>query len=252
MAWYDKLDPTKWGKKAKKELEKPFKEIKSFFSDAEKDLKSLVRKAEHEARKAVGKVEDVGEEIEKGFKKAGKEIEDGIRKAGKEVEEGVVEKIPELVTEALPDAIAKALKELANEAIKPALKKAAQEAREFAHEMDKLSEEDPELVGAIGAVGFGVEIKANVKLGLSYSGFYGRAREVAGILDRYGHSGIKLRRRDIIGFVEAVGPDTVDFGVGAEISLGVNLGASFSMSSIPLKLFTRLGDRALKRLGVPE
>ena len=75
---------------------------------------------------------------------------------------------------------------------------------------------------------------------------------MAAILDRAGNDGIALRRRDLIGFVESMGPTTVTLGGGAEISLGFDLGGSASLTAIPLKLFSRLADRGLKELGVPD
>ena len=231
----------------------PFKsienKIKKGFNSLGDEIRGGLRKAGSEIE---GGIKKAGREVEGGVKSVGREVEGGVRKVGREVEDGIVKKLPELVTETLPDVLGKALQALASEAVKPILKAAAREVREFRTDMEALAESDPELVDAINALGFSVTLKLNAEIVLSYSGFYARAQEVAGILDRYGNDGIAVRRRDIIGFIDAIGPTAVDLGVGAELSLGVDAGAKFSMDAIPLKLFTRLGDRALKRLGVPE
>ena len=170
-----------------------------------------------------------------------------VRTVGKEVS-GSLEKT---VTKELPKILATALSELASEAMKPGLKGAAKLAHQMGDEMDSLAKEDPELIKAINQCGFKLKIKANVELILTYTSFYTRVREMAAILDRAGNEGIAFRRRDLIGFVESMGPTTVAFGGGAEISLGFDLGGSASLTAIPLKLFTRLADRGLKELGVP-
>ena len=171
-----------------------------------------------------------------------------VRKTG----EAVAGDVKHLVVDQVPEVLAEVLSQLAQEAIKPGLKGAAALAKSIGDEMDKLAKEDPELVKAINQCGFRIEIKANVKIILVYSGFYTRFREMSAILDRAGNEGIALRRRDLIGFVESLGPTSIAFGGGAEISLGFDLGASASLTSIPLKLFTRLADRGLKAMGVPE
>ena len=170
-----------------------------------------------------------------------------VRAVGKEVSGG----LEKTVAKELPKMLATALSELASEAMKPGLKGAAKLARQMGDEMDSLAKEDPELIKAINQCGFKLKIKANVELILTYTSFYSRVREMAAILDRAGNEGIAFRRRDLIGFVESMGPTTVAFGGGAEISLGFDLGGSASLTAIPLKLFTRLADRGLKELGVP-
>ena len=88
-------------------------------------------------------------------------------------------------------------------------------------------------------LGFEVELKVNVEITLEYANFWTRAREVAGILDRYGNDGIALRRRDILGFITAVGPDTISFGGGASLSFGLDIGGVAKAKSLSLALFPR-------------
>ena len=205
------------------------------------DVKNLVNKATREIddlkNKALGEIRDAEKSAQRNVEKTGKSVAGGIETA---------------VVKELPKQIATVLSSLASEAVKPGLKGSAKLARSMGEEMDSLAKEDPELVKAINQCGFRLKIKANVELILVYQQFYTRTREIAAILDRAGNEGIAFRRRDLIGFVEAMGPTTVALGAGAEVSLGFDLGASVSLTAIPLKLFTRLADRGLKEIGVPE
>ena len=238
MGWNPLKEAEKAARKAVDKIVKP----------AADGAKRLVDRAGNEVKNGVQKV---GREVEGGVKKVGKEVESGVKKAGKEVE-GVANKAKKEIPELAEKAVKEAAKAILGAPFKEVLKKAAKECKDFHGDMSRLASKKPGLVSAIDQVGYSVELKANVKITLAYSGFYSRALEVSGVLDRYANSGIQLRRRDIIGLVKAAGPSSVNFGVGAEFSLGVDLGASFSMDSIPLELFTELGDLALKRLGVPN
>ena len=260
----------------------------SIFTDAKKKLdragkvlkdtaKDSVNAVERTANDAVGKTKEAGRQVKDEGMNIGGEIQDLINKAGKEINglkdqalseirsaeqkavgdvrsvgKDVAGNIEHTVVDQLPKLIGTALSGLASEAMKPGLKGAAALARSMGDEMDDLKAEDPELVKAINQCGFKLKIKANVELLLTYQNFYTRVREMAAILDRAGNEGIALRRRDLIGFVESMGPTTVALGGGAEISLGFDLGGSASLTAIPLKLFSRLADRGLKELGVPE
>ena len=239
------------------------KSISKAAETAVGETKNTTQKAAHKAQEqAMG----IGDDIQGLINKAGKEINGlkdqalrEIRDAQAQAQRGVVDTgkkvsgdLEHVVVDKLPKLLATALSGLASEAMKPGLKGAAVLARSMGAEMDKLKAEDPELVKAINQCGFKLKIKANVELLLVYNSFYTRVREMAAILDRAGNDGIALRRRDLIGFVESMGPTTVALGGGAEISLGFDLGGSASLTAIPLKLFSRLADRGLKELGVPE
>ena len=255
-------------------LEKTAKDAGHAIEDTAKDAghaiedtaKLAIRDTEHLAKEAEKKSMDVGKEMAGLVNKAGKEITGLKDKALKEISDAekkaqgdviatgrkVGSGLENTVTKQLPKLLGLALSEIASEAMKPGLKVAAKLARDMGNEMDALAKEDPELVKAINQCGFRLKIKANVELILVYQQFYTRTREIAAILDRAGNEGIAFRRRDLIGFVEAMGPTTIALGAGAEISLGFDAGGSASLTAIPLKLFTRLADRGLKELGVPE
>ena len=244
------------------------------LKDTAEDSAKAVEKT---ATDAVGKTKKAGEQVKDSGMGIGDEIQGIINKGAHEiirlknqalseiqsaeqkavgdvrsVGKDVAGNLEHTVVDQLPKLLATALSGLASEAMKPGLKGAAALAKSMGDEMDELKAEDPELVKAINQCGFKLKIKANVELLLVYNSFYTRVREMAAILDRAGNEGIALRRRDLIGFVESMGPTTVALGGGAEISLGFDLGGSASLTAIPLKLFSRLADRGLKELGVPE
>ena len=254
----------------KHKLDRAGKVLKDTAADSANAVKST-------ATDVVGKTQKVGEKAKDAGMNIGGEIQGLVNKAGNEINglknqalseirdaqlqsqkyviatgKTVSDNLEHTVVDQLPKLIATALSGLASEAMKPGLKGAAALAKSMGDEMDDLKAEDPELVKAINQCGFKLKIKANVELLLVYNSFYTRVREMAAILDRAGNEGIALRRRDLIGFVESMGPTTVALGGGAEISLGFDLGGSASLTAIPLKLFSRLADRGLKELGVPE
>ena len=254
----------------KKRMDRAGQVLKDTAEDSAKAVERTATDAVGQTKKAGEKAKDtgmnIGGEIQGLINKAGKEINGfkdqalrEIRDAQQQAQRGVVDTGKKVagdlehgIVDKLPKLIGTALSGLASEAMKPGLKGAAVLARSMGDEMDDLKAEDPELIKAINQCGFKLKIKANVELLLTYQNFYTRVREMAAILDRAGNEGIKLRRRDLIGFVESMGPTTVALGGGAEVSLGFDLGGSASLTAIPLKLFSRLADRGLKELGVPE
>ena len=256
--------------KIKHRAEKTGRAIEKTAKEAEKAVsntaESAVDETQHTAHKAKEQVMGVGDDIQGLINRAGKEINGLKDKALREIRDAqeqaqrdvvvtgrkVSSELEHTVVDKLPKLIGTALSGLASEAMKPGLKGAAALARSTCDDMDALKAEDAELVKAINQCGFKLKIKANVELLLTYQNFYTRAREMAAILDRAGNEGIAFRRRDLIGFIESMGPTTVALGGGAEISLGFDLGGSASLTAIPLKLFSLLADRGLKQLGVPE
>ena len=255
--------------KIKHKAEKAAHAVEKTAQDAGKGIedtaKLAIGKTEKLAHKAQDEGMDIGNEIKGLADKTKNEINSlknsalgEIRAAERNAQSTVINvgmevgaSLEEAVTEQLPKIFATVLSDLSSEAIKPGLKGAAAMARNMGDEMDKLAKESPELVKAINTCGFKIKIKANVELILVYQNFYSRVREITAILDRAGNDGIAFRRRDLIGFVESLGPTNISLGAGAEVSLGFDLGASASLTAIPLKLFTRLADKGLKELGVP-
>ena len=175
-----------------------------------------------------------------------------IERAASRVEETFDETLPELVSQALPAAIEQLYHDLTSEAVKPVLAAAADMARTLKARLDSLADSRPELVEAIDMLGFRVDLSVNVELGLHYQGFYTRAGDVITVLDRYASQGIGLRRQDVISFVRACGPTFIDLGVGAEMSLGVNIGGKGAIKGISTDLFAELADVVLDQAGVPD
>ena len=253
----------KTSKKAGKAIEDTAKDTGKAIEDT---ANTAIDETKHIAQKAQGQTMGVVDDVQGIINKAGKEINglknqalSEIRSAQDLAQKNVIDtgkkvsgSLDQTIVDRLPKLIGSALSSLASEAMKPGLKGAAVLANSMGDEMDKLKADDPELIKAINQCGFKLKIKANVELLLVYNSFYSRVRDMAAILDRAGNEGIKLRRRDLIGFVESMGPTTVALGGGAEVSLGFDLGGSASLTAIPLKLFSRLADRGLKELGVPE
>ena len=228
------------------------KEIMSIIDDVKDLANKAKREVEGIANKAKREVESVANDAKKGVYSAGDEVKDAFVKELPALAEKAFDETKDAFEKELPALLEKCLSDLVSEGIKPALKAQAKIARNFADGMDSVAERAPALVDAINQVGFDVELKVNVEMTLEYANFWTRAREVAGILDRYGNDGIALRRRDILGFITAVGPDTVSFGGGASFSLGLDIGGVAKAKSIPLALFLELADYVLKEAGVPE
>ena len=246
-------------------------------------VKRKARKAKNTARRAKDKVvgtakrgagavahvaedswKDTSDPMERLALKAERAIEEGmsemdvrkmireeLRKLDDEVFDRVKRKVPELMKDELPKAMKGLLESIASGAMKPGLKKTASSARSMHRRLDKLAKGKPELIDAINAYERSIDLQVVASFGLSYGNFYTRALEVAAAFDRYANEGLKARRRDIIGFFRATGPDTVHYGAGGELSLGLQIGASYT-ESMPLELFLEVADEVLEELGVPE
>ena len=245
-----------WG-----DFKKAARKLWDAVNDGKKQLRGVVNSGVHSVEGAVnsGKraVEDVAakgkHEVEGAVNGAKREIQGELEQARhelqgikNEVEQGV-EQLPELAEKAVEEALQKIAAALSGQV----LKKARDEVKAWRAHMSELAEQDPELVDAIDQLGFTVGLSI-VKL--QYAGFYTRSEQVAEVLDTLASKPPEVRRRPIIEAIEGLGPSTVNLGLSAEFALGVGtnaLGGSFEFDSIPLKLFTRLADRQLARLGVP-
>ena len=226
--------------------------------DPIKDAKKWINRIKDSGNDAINAVRNTGNqaknEVESLANHAKRDIENTANKAKHEVEGAAkqvktqVGKLPELAEKAVEDAVTQIGRALSSEI----LKKAARELKEWRKEMGKLAESDPGLVEAINSLGF--ELSLSV-VTLSYVRFYARSQKVLEVLETYSSKPPALRRRPIIIAVEALGPTSVNLGIQANFALGVGteaLGGGFKLKAIPLKLFSRLGDRALAGLGVPE
>ena len=231
-------------------------DVKDLANTVKGEIEGVANKAKGEiegvANKAKGEIVDTANAAKQGVYSAGDEVKDAFAKELPALAEKAFDETRDAFEKQLPELLQKCLSDLVSEGIKPALKAQAKIARDFADGMDHVVERSPDLVDAINTLGFEVELKVNVEMTLEYANFWTRAREVAGILDRYGNDGIALRRRDILGFIVAVGPDSVSFGGGASFSLGLDIGGVAKAKSIPLALFLELADYVMQEAGVPE
>ena len=225
-------------------LPDPKKIVREIEQGADKAKRSAVDGIQKEGNRAVNDVRGKGRwyisEVEKGGKQAVTAVSDAERTA-----------ITAIEREAIP-AMERAILALASEGMKPALKAAARTAHQAADGMDYVADNYPALTKELDKIGFNLKLKVNVEITLRYKNFYTRGHEVAGILDRYANDGLKLRRRDIRGFIVALGPDVIDFGGGASLAFGLDVGAVLNLMDLTLPVFVELADFVMKEMGVPE
>ena len=231
-------------------------DVKDLANKAKRDLENAANTVKGEiegvANKAKGEIVDTANAARQGVYSAGDEVKDAFAKELPALAEKAFDETKVAFEKELPELMLQCVSGLVSEAIKPTLKAQAKIARSWADGMDHIARRAPNLVEAINQVGFDIELKVNVEINLEYANFWTRAREVAGILGRYADDGIALRRRDIIGFITAMGPDSINLGGGASMSLGLDIGGVAKVKSIPLALFVELADFALEEMGVPE
>ena len=245
-----------WG-----DFKKAVRKLWDAVDDGKKQLRGVVDSGVHSVEGAAnsGKraVEDVAakgkHEVEGAVNGAKREIQGELEQARHELQgiRNEVEKSVEQLPQAAEKAVEEALQKIAAALSGQVLKKARDEVKAWRAHMSELAEQDPDLVDAINQLGFTVGLSI-VKL--QYSGFYTRSEQVAEVLDTLASKPPAVRRGPIIEAIEGLGPSTVNLGLSAEFALGIGtdaLGASFEFDSIPLKLFNRLGDRQLARLGLP-
>ena len=235
----------------------PVKEAKKQANNA---VKKIINPAVDAAK---GVVQKIGRDVEKTANQAKREVEGGLNQVKNEVKGAVttieregnkavnvvgreLDKIPDHVEKAVRDAV-NAMAALATGEGLKVIRKAVKGMQsglnseiglEFAPELDKI----------------GIDLQLG-PVSLSYADFYSRADGLVTVLDRLINEPPTFRRGPLIGLVEALGPDSIDLGVDFEFALVVgsdSLGVGVKMSTIPLGLFTRIGDRVLKEIGVPE
>ena len=135
MAWYDKLNPSNWGKDAKKKFDGVFNDIKKLGERAIKELNSVRQKAtdliaekgkkyakvvddkfkeaggkikgevEGVAKKAKSELSGVGNKIKKELTNAGKDIEKDLKGVGEEIKKGLQKTIKSGAPEVLIDTL---------------------------------------------------------------------------------------------------------------------------------------------------
>ena len=233
--------------------------IKNPFSSMEKSIKHGIDDLGNDVKHGINQL---GDETKRGVSDLGHQAESQLKGAEqaalRDVENAGGKAIKDLQHAA--DHLADGAEELVSEALSSLAKAVEAETLQKAHdlvkasndELTKLASEDPDLVDAINAMTFGVKLGP---MTLRYSNFYERSAELTDALDRIASHPPAFRRTEFIEMVNVLGPTTVDLGLSVEFALVIGsseLGVGVFMEEIQLKLFTRLGDRALKALGVPE
>ena len=119
--------------------------------------------------------------------------------------------------------------------------------------MKQLEEEDKELVDELDKLGFTLHLAC---LSMPYTGIYRRTESLLGMADKYLQQPPEFRRKPIIEMITDFAPDSVNFGASINATIVVagskEVGVGADLNSISTKLFTVLGDRLLKEVGVPE
>ena len=241
----------KGGKEISKPFEKAANELRKVGEGIKRDLQRIERDVKKEGRNIYGmagdlkkQIRQVGGDVEGRIENAGREVDGAIRTAGREIDKTFEDRIPEIAQ--------KAIREFASAVTKQGLKKFRNMVRAAHESMQQIADRRPDLVDALDQPG------VTFKLGpltLEWSGFYSRAEGLVAVLDKFVANPPKFRRGPLIQLVESIGPDTIDAGISIELSFVVGsneLGVGGELSSIPLALFTELGDVALDKLGVPE
>lgn len=242
------------------------------FKSIENKIKKGINSLGDEIRSGIN---HLGNEIKDGVRKVGRDVEGGVRKAAKEVEEEGKRGIRQVEGEARKslEAAGKTIEAEAKQVlvtIEDEVKKAAQAAvdelakavtKEGLKTIRKVVKSTKRMLDSERGLEYSDtldEIGVDVQLGpvtLAYANFYTRADLLTDSLDVWINKPPTFRRKPLLNLVEALAPDSVDFGVDFELALGVGsdaAGVGISLSSIPTKLFILIGDDILKELGVPE
>ena len=231
------------------------------LKEAEKKAKEAVKKviepATRAAESAIWKLRrETWAKIEKKGKDVLGDIDDHAESAFKTAEHKLhdaVDEIEKTVEERIPDMLEQALEELSRAVAKEGFEKARDSVRAANKELNKLRQNKPKLVDSIDELGFTLKLGP---VGLSYGGFYSRSNELLVVLDNLASKPPSFRRTPVIKAIEALGPDHIDLGIDIQLAALVvssdALEVGFSLDSMPLKLFTEIGDIILEEIGVPE
>ena len=224
------------------------KKIKQGINSLGNDVKSGVNSLGDEVK---GSINSVGNEVKKGIesqaKKAISEIDDRGR-----VVLGKAEDVAKNLGSEIESATKDAFDALARSVSRQGLRKCRSAIVAIKKELDSVKKSDSDLIGYVDQLGF------KLKLGpatLKYTYFYTRAQGLVTVLDEAISKPPSFRCGPIMDLITALGPDTIDLGISAELSfiVGSNeLGFGFEAPAIPVALFTELGTKVLVSIGVPE
>ena len=226
----------------------PIKEAKKWINKIKNEGDRAVNTVKNESNKAVNTVKNEGN-------KAVNTVKNEANKAKKEIEATAkqAEKFVGQIPKELESALGKFVDELAKALSKKGLQAARDLVREAKDEMDSWQILSQEEMDEIDELGFDVGLGP---ITLGYAGFYSRADDLITALDSFVNKPPAFRRSQIIPLVNALAPTTIDLGIDIKLAALVAtsdaLSVGFKLKEIRPRLFTRLGDRALKAMGVPE
>lgn len=255
MGWNPINDIKKLYNKIKDAVEDGMNKIKRAAEDGFKRIKREAERGVEEIRGKgkwyIGKIEQVGKDAENTAKNALGDVEkiakgaiDDVEKAASTVKDEV-EKIPALAEDAVEQAFEAVVKGFTEEGLKT-----VQSVLSTTHkELTKLRDKKPDLVDAIDELGFYGEFGP---ITATYSGFYTRFEQLSDALSKPP----ALKRKQIIDFLRATGPTSINFGISVQVVALVvgskELGVGGGLNDIPAALAWEILDIILEAAGVPE
>lgn len=232
-----------------------------------KDLGKKISRLESKVNGAISDVKRAQDRIQDGANKY-KWLYDNFDRKVRNVTDGVLSELPSQIEEQAEKTARRVFDEMRDEigdmvedevaAFAAYLsKQGIEEFRSLVNEtkkgLDSLRESRPALVEEIDNLSVYLELGPCT---LTWEGFYTRAEQLSGILDYYVENPPTFRRKDVLDFIAAVGPTSIDSGISVQAAFLVasskELSVGAGLGEIRLALFLELGDLILDELGVPE
>ena len=263
----------------------PVKEAKKWINSIKNAGNSAINSVQNEARssanwvknqandaknQAVGQINSTKNQAESEFNNLKNSAEISLNKFKQQIEsqgqevlgdiENKFEELPDMMKDEALKALAEA-KKLAEQLYGVISKEAFVAGIKFAHglsewifkDMKEFEDNEPKIVAQLNKFGGGFSI-CGIKF--HYSNFYKRSKILSFTLMEYTQKPPEFRRKPFLELIEAIGPDSIEVGLEASASFVVfqtqNLSLSGWINGVELEFFLLLGDKALKKLGVPE
>ena len=229
------------------DIKKAFRRLGRLEGDFRR-LGSRVEDAYKDARSAAGEVSKLWVEV-KGVRRQIEQLPEVIESKAEQAAHKVYQEIREEAEDLVDDVVGSLGEALA--------RKGLEEFRELVggtrDALEAKREKRPDLIDEIDNMSVYLELGP---VTMTWEGFYTRAEQVAIILDHYVDNPPAIRRKDILEFIAAVGPTSVDAGLSIQAALLVvsskELSIGGGLGEIRLALFLELGDAIMDALGVPE
>ena len=251
------------GKAVKKTAEDAVKEINRMSNDLDKkfnqlngkinnEFKDFERKLNSTKDKAVSDINKAGQKALSDISHSGKNLINNIEKEAKLITTKIDQKI-ESLPGTIKDTAITVFQEMTEAGIRKSIGIGYDLCLGLDSELKSFRNSKPRLVDAIDSQGFTLKLSV---LTLKYTSFLSRSEQLIGALKNFKEKGFSFRRKPVLDMVEALGPDSINSGIGVQGALvfGTSnlLNFEASLEDTPLVLFTEIGDIILKKLGVPE